>query len=595
MSAISEETRQLEMRARGEVSQENLKAHIDYLCSLGEKLAGTKEEARACQYIADRLTEAGLEVTVHEFESYVSHPISASFSAFSPEKIDVEGVGVSFGLSTPEQGFSGEVIHVGSGTAAEYNGKNVEGKIVLVDKLPSPERTVNAVKHGAAAMVAMSEGHMRHKMIVTPVWGTPDLEEKNMIPRIPVVSISGDDGAPLRELALAGTLKGTVKTVNREGWMTVQLPVTEIRGSRPEYLLVGGHYCSWFDGGTDNVTGNSCLIEMARILKQYEGSLKYGVRIAWWPGHSNGRYSGSTWFADTFWQDIYDNGIVYFNVDSPGVKGASVYVPRHQMGEVSEFNEACVAELTDWSTVTSPEAQLALGRRAGSRINSTRPSRAADQSFWGIGLTSIGVYSMLPPDHPDRRKEVGGSGGAWWWHSIDDTADKTDVDVLSQDTRLYISILIRLATAAALPFNFAMAAQDYIDVLKEYQDEVGMHISIDHLLVNAEKLKTKAHELKAHGEKLKGEDADTMNRFYLKLARTLNPTLYTSVSQFRQQPALATRLVPDLAPSLQLKAMNPHSDDFKFLKAGILRAANKIQFHLLEAIRLIDEFCGLKT
>jgi hypothetical protein len=592
MPEITEETQQMEKHAREEVSQDNLKAHIDYLCSLGEKLAGTGEEATACQYIADRLTEAGLEATVHEFESYVSHPVSAHFSVYFPEKIDVEGVGVSFGLSTPEQGFSGEVIYVGSGTDTEYAGKSVEGKIVLVDKLPSPERAVNAVRHGASAMVAMSEGHMRHKMIVTPVWGTPGLEEKGMIPRIPVVSISGDDGAPLRQLAQAGSLKGTVKTVNREGWMTLRLPVTEIKGSRPEYLLVGGHYCSWFDGGTDNVTGNSCLIEMARILKQYEGSLKYGVRIAWWPGHSNGRYSGSTWFADTFWQDLYDNGIVYFNVDSPGVKGASVYVPRHQMGEVSEFNEGCVAELTDWSTVTSPDAQLALGRRAGRHINSTRPSRAADQSFWGIGLTSIGVYSMLPPDHPDRRKEVGGSGGAWWWHSIDDTADKTDVEVLSQDARLYISIILRLATANTLPFNFEVVAQDYIDALQEYQDEAGTYLPIDRLLESAEQFREKAKVLKTYAEGLEGEAADKMNRFYLKLARTLNPTLYTSVSQFQQQPALGTRFVPDLAPSLELKSMGPNSDDFNFLKAGLIRAVNKVQFHLLEATRLIDHVIG---
>jgi len=590
MSNIPKDVLKTEKQAREQVSGDNLKAHIEYLCAIGEKLAGTKEEAKACQYFVDRLSEAGLETTVHEFESFISHPVSASFSTYFPKKVEVEGVGVSFGVSTPDEGLNAEVIYVGSGTTAEYEGKNVAGKIVLVDKLPSPERAVTAVKQGAAAMVAMSEGHMRHKMIVTPVWGTPSLDEKDTIPRIPVVSISGDDGAPLREMAKRGTLKGTVKTVNREGWMTVKLPVTEIKGERPEYLLVGGHYCSWFDGGTDNVTGNSCLIEMAKILKNYEGSLKYGVRIAWWPGHSNGRYSGSTWYADTFWQDLYDNGIVYFNVDSPGVKGASVYVPRHQMGEVSEFNEGCVAELTEWSTVKSANAQLALGRRAGRHINSTRPSRAADQSFWGIGLTSLGVYSMLPPDHPDRRKEVGGSGGAWWWHSIDDTADKTDVEVLSQDTRLYISIVLRLAMANVLPFNFAVVAQDYLDALKEYQDEAGQYLPIDRLIERTNTLKEKAEDLHAKANDAVGEKADSLNRLYLRIARTLNPTLYTSVSPFLQQPALGTRFVPDLTPSLKLKSMDPESDDFKFLKAGMLRAINKVDFHMIEAIKLIDHW-----
>ena len=41
MSEISMQTQQLEKSAREKVSRENLKAHIDYLCSLGEKLAGT--------------------------------------------------------------------------------------------------------------------------------------------------------------------------------------------------------------------------------------------------------------------------------------------------------------------------------------------------------------------------------------------------------------------------------------------------------------------------------------------------------------------------------------------------------------------------
>jgi Iap family predicted aminopeptidase len=383
MAHIPNQILKIEQAARDEVSRENLQTHIDYLCSLGEKLAGTEEEVKACQYIVDKLTESGLKTTVYEFESYISHPISASFSTYHPEEREVEGVGVSFGVSTPDQGLSAEVVHVGSGTEEDYKGLDVNGKIVLVDKLPNPERAVVAIQHGAAAMVTMSEGHMRHKMIVTPVWGTPSLEDKEKIPRIPVVSISGDDGAPLREMAKAGALKGTVRTKNREGWMTLRLPVTEIKGARPEFILVGGHYCSWFDGATDNVTGDSCLIELARILKRYEASFKFGVRLAWWPGHSNGRYSGSTWYADTFWQDLYDNGIVYFNIDSPGVRGAAVYVPRHQMGEITEFNERCVAELADWSTVTRPEAQLAIGTRAGRYINPTRPSRAADQSFWG--------------------------------------------------------------------------------------------------------------------------------------------------------------------------------------------------------------------
>jgi hypothetical protein len=579
----------IEKAAREEVSRENLQSHIEYFCSLGEKLAGSVEEVKACNYIVSQLAAAGIEAQVFEFEAYVSHPGPARVTTYFPEKMSIEAVGISFSVSTPAEGLSAEIVSVGNGAAKDYVGLDVAGKIVLVNTKPRPESVTVAYERGAVALIGMSEGHALHKLIATPVWGIPSLKDKGKIPRIPVASISGHDGAVLRRLAKAGTLKGTVTTEVWEGWKILHTPVAEIPGSRPEFILVGGHYCSWFDGATDNATGNSCLIELARILKKNQKALRYGIRLAWWPGHSNGRYAGSAWYADTFWQELYDNGIVYFNIDSPGVKGATVYAPRHQMAEISEFNESSVAELTEWSTVTTPEVQLAHGR-AGKYVSPTRPPRAGDQSFCNIGLTSIGVYGMLPAGHPDRGT-VGGSGGAWWWHSKDDTIDKADADILAQDTRLYISIMLRLATISVLPFNFAASAQDYLDALREYQEESGESLPLQGLLENLAILKEKATALREQSKNLEDEAiTGRLNRLYLSLARTLNPPLYTSNEPFEFQPALPTHLLPDLEQSLKLKKMEPGSDDFKFLVTELKRKITKINFRLLTAIRLIDSW-----
>ena len=65
-------------------------------------------------------------------------------------------------------------------------------------------------------------------------------------------------------------------------------------------MLVHGHYDSWDVGVGDNATGDATLLEIARVLWKNREKLKRSVRIAWWPGHSTGRYAGSTWFADTF-------------------------------------------------------------------------------------------------------------------------------------------------------------------------------------------------------------------------------------------------------------------------------------------------------
>jgi len=197
---------------------------------------------------------------------------------------------------------------------------------------------------------------------------------------------------------------------------------------------------------------------------------------------------------------------------------------------------------------------------------------------------------MIPPNHKDRR-EVGGSGGAWWWHSIDDTLDKADIAVLAQDTRLYLSSILRLATVPVLPFNFAIVAHDYLDALREFYEEAGDYVPLKPLMDNAMVLKEKAETLDTKIAKLPDDaPTDKIDRFLLSLSRTLNPTLYTSVQPFDHQPALSACLLPDLAPALQLKNMNPDSTEFKFLVAGLKRKITKVNFCVLEAIRAIDSW-----
>jgi aminopeptidase YwaD len=582
----------LDAEARPLVSEEHLMSTCSKLCALGEKVAGTAEEERACEIITDALKSYGIEPVVHRFQSYISHPVSASLSLATPDgPLEIQSVGVAFGLSTPTGGLAGPLVDVGDGSEAGYAGKDVKGKIALVGKLPSPHNALLASQHGAIGMVCMSAGKQRHKMIITPVWGTPEFDQPAMIPQLSVVSISGDDGKRIREIMAKGTVTATLKTEVETSWREVRLPVAEIPGREPEFLLVGAHYCSWFDGSTDNVTGDACVLELARVLKQFEGKLRYGVRLAWWPGHSHGRYSGSTWYADTFFDDLHQHAIVYFNIDSPGVRGATVYVPRHQMAEVADFNEAMTKEITGWSTMTSSKAQLAIGKRGDKYVSATRPSRAADQSFWGIGLSSMSVYSMLTPDHPDRDPNVGGSGGAWWWHSEHETIDKIDPTILAQDTRLYASILLRMATADVLPFRPSVIAQDYLDSLREYREAAGDRFEFTEAEAAVTAFRRKAENLEQLLNGLR-DDAATAeaNRLMLRLTRILNPVLYQDAPGHLHDPALGSRSLPSLKAALTLGAMDPASDRYRFAIAGLRRRLNHVLLQVRQASDAIDVF-----
>lgn len=243
--------------------------------------------------------------------------------------------------------------------------------------------------------------------------------------------------------------------------------------------------------------------------------------------------------------------------------------------------------------MTSARAQLALGRRSDKYLSPTRPSRAADQSFWGIGVSSMSVYSMLTPDDANRDPNVGGSGGAWWWHSEYETIDKFDAGILVQDTRLYASILLNLATADILPFKVAAIAEDFLDSLKEYVEEAGRFLPLRQLVADVEALKVRLEVLQAECAAFADDDTTAAaNRLFLRLTRTLNPVLYQTGSPFEHDPALGSRALPSLTPALSLKTMNAESDAFKFTVVGLRRRINRIGHQVREAMREIDIFEG---
>jgi len=103
----------------------------------------------------------------------------------------------------------------------------------------------------------------------------------------------------------------SVSTSLDTGWRRIPVLVAEIPGNRvpDEFVLLHGHLDSWHVGVGDNATGDATMLELARVFWQHRDDLTRTVRIAWWSGHSHGRYAGSTWYADTFGIEYADAGI----------------------------------------------------------------------------------------------------------------------------------------------------------------------------------------------------------------------------------------------------------------------------------------------
>ena len=237
--------------------------------------------------------------------------------------------------------------------------------------------------------------------------------------------------------------------------MRCLLPVVEIRGQEDpdEFLLVHGHYDSWYEGIGDNATGDAALLELARVLWGLRDRLKRTVRIAWWPGHSTGRYAGSTWYADTFADEIDEHCIAQLDIDSPGCAGATAY---EEVMWMAEADALCRTSIQD-----------ALGLPS----ERVRPLRAGDYSFNQIGPT--GLYMLLSNIPIEERKRrgyyaVGGCGGNIAWHTPDDLMPVADLEILRRDLCVYLTTIVRILNAPLHPFDYTAAIDEVRAAVARY-------------------------------------------------------------------------------------------------------------------------------
>ncbi|MDP9374989.1 MAG: M28 family metallopeptidase [Chloroflexota bacterium] len=577
------------------VDPARLAAHLAYFAGV-ERTSGEPGEREAVEWMRRTLAADGIATEVREFAGYLSYPGAATLEILAPERLSVPVRTRSFGRPTPPEGLEldlvfvdvarrlerGAMIFSHRSNAAAYDAAGApdpRGRVVVTPD-GGPDGVRRAQERGAAAHIHVwtsDEPHI-HEMIATPVWGTPTPENAVSLPGIPSLSVTQADGERLRALCAAGPVRARLTAEVETGWRPQPLLLAHIPGRSDHYLLVGAHIDSWYVGVTDNATGDAALLEMARVLHERRGALERGVVFAWWPGHSTGRYAGSTWFADQDFADLRARCVGYLNIDSPGCRGASVWDCRYTMGEAERFMEGLVREVT------------------GQPANPRRPLKAGDQSFWGIGLTSLGAFRMLPPDHPNR-KAVGGCGGGWWWHTPEDTLDKADVEVLRGDTALYAAIAARLAADPVLPYEFSTVARDFARRLTELDEEAGGSFDFGPAQEAVAAFDAAAGRLEAARQGIvEGGDAGerrALDAGILRLCRLLNPALYTTSGPYDHDPALQVPLLPGLGRAAELRDRDPASDAARFLHTRLVRGRNRVvdalQAATVEADRLMRE------
>ena len=171
--------------------------------------------------------------------------------------------------ATPAEGITAEVVYAGKGTMWDYEGLNVEGKIVLVDIDQRNDWWITypmleAEFQGAAAILAANVGG--YSQIADDALNSQDVCGPTSIPTL---SIGVSDSLEIREKLEQGPVTATLVVDNEveiDAGTTYNITGV-LKGKSSEHqILIGGHYDAHFWGFQDDNCAVGLVLAMAKAM-----------------------------------------------------------------------------------------------------------------------------------------------------------------------------------------------------------------------------------------------------------------------------------------------------------------------------------------
>lgn len=267
--------------------------------TIGHRLTGSANGARAEEYAFNLLKSYGCEVKYQPFEveSWDRKTISVKIGGSNNDMTPVKAVTLAH--SPVKANVTAQIIDVGNGLEADYAalGDKIKGKIALIylgvlpgspkgtSSLHRSEKTAIATKYGAVGVIIINT--VKNGVLLT---GTASVTGK-LIP-IPAVCIGLENGMALKEKLKAASQVATIDMTNFSGLIKARNVIATFKGTQfpKEKVVVGGHLDSWdlATGAIDNGIGSFAVIDMARAFKKLGVKPKRTVEFVLFMGEEQG-------------------------------------------------------------------------------------------------------------------------------------------------------------------------------------------------------------------------------------------------------------------------------------------------------------------
>jgi Peptidase family M28 len=198
--------------------------------------------------------------------------------------------------TTPPAGLEWDVVYAGTGSSADFAGRDVKGKAVLMLDLPLPgdirhsaqidDVVDRAFEHGAAA-VGLIFGMSDNFAIWQDMGGRPGF------------NLGYEDGNQLRELIGKGSpvrINLKVTSELKSGLTTASVFGT-LPGTTDEDITILAHMDGYFRSSLDNASGLAVMMGLVEhFAKQPKSERRRNIRFVGSAGHHGG--PGARWFHD---------------------------------------------------------------------------------------------------------------------------------------------------------------------------------------------------------------------------------------------------------------------------------------------------------
>ncbi|MCB1672148.1 MAG: M28 family peptidase [Gammaproteobacteria bacterium] len=238
------------------------------------RLPGTSADREGMAYMTERFEQLGLSVERFPYRLPMDWRPQDWQASFTSEDGMTVALPTAFPVAgtreTGPEGLAAEAVWVGVGSAADFSGRDVAGKAVVIYSVFVPGGRSHSASDRSGLFNANTRAVERGAAMVINVMGVPgngQFQPEGGIEEIPQFTLSMDDGFVLRERLDRGE-KVMVRfrlQVERVENVETAYTIATLPGSSDEEIVIMTHTDGYFQAATDNAAGMASALEIARF------------------------------------------------------------------------------------------------------------------------------------------------------------------------------------------------------------------------------------------------------------------------------------------------------------------------------------------